>query len=134
MGVVRKQAGAQSASFLVTPTPDGESFITEFYLNNTQWSALPSGKLKDLLNTTYTKIVDDVVVVDPLAFTTAYAEAGAFQVTSSYDTTEVEDSYWSLAGVPALPSDPPLGTPVLFVYAAEFGTAARVSCSYSASE
>lgn len=137
MGVVRKQAGAQSVSFFVTADPDGEGFITEFNIGYSTWAALPKGKLKDLLTATY---LDDEDNLDPESFVEALATAGAFQVTSAYNDQEVEDSYWDLVATdPVLPTDPPKGSPILVVTANSFGegqyaTAVRVSVSYSASE
>ena len=137
MGVVRKQAGAQSVSFFVTADPDGEGFITEFAIGASTWTDLPVGKLKDLLTDVY---LDGEGNLDPASFLEALASAGAFQITSAYNTTEVEDSSWDLVAVaPVLPTDPPKGSPILNVTANGFGegqyaTAVRVSCSYSASE
>jgi len=136
MGVVRKQAGAQSASFFVTSDPGDEGPITNFNIKYSTWAHLPTGKLKDLLTAAYLTEAGDL---DPSAFIEALATNGAFQVTSAYNTQEVEDSLWDLAAAPSLPSDPPKGTPILNVTAngaAEAGyfTSVRVSCSYSASE
>ena len=145
MGVVRKQAGAQSVSFFVTADPDAEGFITQFNIGYSTWEDLPTGKLKDLLTASYLKPVTPPTVpatfeVDPEAFVEALATSGAFQVTSTYNDEEVEDSYWDLVATdPVLPTDPPKGSPILVVTANaydvdKFATSVRVSCSYSASE
>jgi hypothetical protein len=48
MSIERLQAGAQSATFYTFSEVEDDSLLT-----TTEWSALPDGKLKRLLNATY---------------------------------------------------------------------------------
>ena len=119
MSVTRKQAGAQSATFLVT--------VENANLGVAEWAALPTGKLKDLLNTAYLTEAGDV---DNAAFVAAFATAGGLHTGMQIGTENTECGIWSLKA-----DAPNKGSPVYTVDVGEGAdTVVRISVSYSASE
>lgn len=124
MSISMPQSGAQSATFYVANALENSETLT-----TTEWEALPKGKLKDLLNTTYLTEAGDI---DPAAFVQAFATAGAFLTGNSYGTTNTENGTWTLS--PGGEGEPAKGSPKLEVDWNQFGTVIRIVTSYSASE
>lgn len=128
MSVTRLQVGAQSATYKVVAT-DPE---TKTRLDEVEWAALPSGKLKDVLTQAYLK---EDGSIDPDAFLTAFGTAGGFVISTLYYDTTTALTYWLLSD--NLPGEPPTkGVPYLVVNPTGLDrpVIVRIVTSYSASE
>ena len=119
------QFGAQSATFVV-PTVEGAfGYVGAEVIDgvNTDWAALPSGKLKSLLNKSY---------ADFATFFSAAAAAGFFSVALTKLVPDLTSAHtdivsWSLGG-----EGFPKATVVTLDPAAEYQI--RIVASYSAAE
>lgn len=126
MSVERLQAGAQSATYLIKfqDNPQG--------LSTAQWSALPEGKLKDVMDRTYapTETMSALEV-----FLRAFAAAGGSAVASGGPTGDLISSKLSPGWVVYPVEGGHAALQIAFdpAYPAD-GAVVRVSVSYSASE
>ena len=121
----RKQEGAQSASYYVLSAGALGGTVVDGV--NTDWDALPSGKLKDVLNRTYVATDDNT---DVEVFAAAWAAAGG-SFSADGVGTPAGDHFWDLTeeGFPTVNYS--------FSVAPSPGASAlalRISVSYSASE
>lgn len=125
--MARTQAGAQSATWFFPY--DAE--VASVTLTDTDWAALPAGKLKSLLNRTY---LTSGGSIDPAGFLEAFAVAGGKTSTTVAVTNANDLTNWLLSD--GGEGDAPKGTPKLMVntIAGGYGTVARIETAYSASE
>lgn len=121
MAISLEQSGAQSATFYWT-----HSATPQEYSN---WSALPTGKLKSLLSRVY---LTSENAVDPDAFWRAFAVSGGSAVATSYLGTNVGNPTFILSDGEV--DQPPKGTPILRQLAGiNDRVCVRIQTAYSAS-
>ena len=115
------QSGAQSATWYATAAGNFGSTVTDDV--NVDWDALPSGKLKDVLNRTYAAIGPKTAIQ---VFMEAFATAGG-SVAVSGDVSGCTGT-WDISGA---------GFPVIYFNSPDSAATAyaiRIQTSYSASE